>query len=62
MAETILAILAIVVGLICLAFALLSAGANHMGGATASDQVDHKITVISVILAVGFIALGVWLF
>jgi hypothetical protein len=62
MAQFILACLAILVGLVCAAFALLSAGANHMGGATNPSMVDHKPTVIFIVLAVGFIALGVWLF
>lgn len=62
MAQSILAVLAILVGLICLAFTLLSAGGNAMGGVTAPDRVDHKPTVISLILAIGFIALGIWLF
>jgi hypothetical protein len=61
-AQSISAILAIVVGLICLAFALLSFGGNAMGGVTNPSMVDHKPSVISLILAVGFIALGIWLF
>jgi hypothetical protein len=33
-----------------------------MGGATNPSMVDHKPTVIFIVLAVGFIGLGVWLF
>lgn len=62
MATNILAILAVVVGALCLAAAFVFFLGNAMGGATNPDQVDHKPTVISLILAVGFIALGSWLF
>ncbi len=61
MAEFILACLAIAAGLICAALSLLSAGANHMGGATNPSMVDHKPTVIFAVIALAAIGGGIFM-
>lgn len=59
MAEITLAVLCIVAGLLCAALALLSAGANHIGGATNPSMIDHKPTVIFAVLALAGIGGGI---
>lgn len=61
MAEIILAALAILAGVICAAFALLSAGANAHVAATNPSMVNHKTTVIFAVLALAGIAGGVFM-
>ena len=61
MAEFILGCLAIAAGLICAALSLLSAGANHMGGATNPSMVDHKPTVLFALVAVVAIGGGIFM-
>lgn len=59
MAETILAVLALVVGASSLAAGFVFFLGNAMGGATNPSMVDHKPTVICIGFALVFIGAGI---
>lgn len=61
MAEIILAALVILIGLLAIVGAAISMGANHFGGPTAPDRVDHKGTFICLAIAVLGIGGGIWM-
>ena len=61
MAQTILAVLAILAGAGCLTLTFIFFLGNAMGGATNPSMVDHKPTVICAVLAVAGIAGGIFM-
>lgn len=59
MYAAIVAILLVIAAAVAFGFAVVSAGANHIGGATAPDRVDHRPTYIGLLLGVVFVVLAI---
>ena len=61
MAEIVLAALILAGGIACLLLGIISDIANHIGGATNADAVDHGFTFYCLIASILMLVLGGWI-